>query len=89
MSLLRSITFQEGVWDAAAHAKIAEVAIAREQKCSTDAGTADRRPPEFARVHSVGTNSFDPVKRVAEVSLSQKLDGLDGPWTNYLEWIMW
>jgi hypothetical protein len=86
---LRSITFQEGVWDAAAHARIAEVAIAREQQCSADVAAADQRHPEFARVHSVGTNVLDPVRRVAEVSLSQKLDGLDRPWTDYVEWITW
>jgi hypothetical protein len=89
MSLLRSVTFQEGVWDAAAHVRIAEVAIAREQRCSVDVAAVDQRPPESARVHSVGTNVLDPVRRVAEVNLSQRLGGLDGPWSNYVEWITW
>jgi hypothetical protein len=89
MALLRSITFQEGVWNAAAQASIAEVAIAREQQCSTDESSAGQRPLEFARVHSVGTNILDPVKRVAEVNLTQRLDGLDGPWHNHVEWVTW
>jgi hypothetical protein len=89
MALLRSITFQEGVWNAAAQASIAEVAIAREQQCSTDESSAGKRPLEFARVHSVGTNILDPVKRVAEVNLTQRLDGLDGPWHNHVEWVTW
>jgi hypothetical protein len=89
MSLLRSITFQEGVWDAAVQAGIAEVAIARERQCCGDGPAAGWRPPEVARVHSVGTNVLDPVRRVAEVSLSLRLDGLEGPWTNYVEWITW
>jgi len=89
MSLLRSITFQEGVWDAAVQASIAEVAIAREQIYGIDGPAAGWRPPEFARVHSVGTNVLDPVRRVAQVNLTQRLDGLDGPWTNYVEWITW
>jgi Fungal specific transcription factor domain/Fungal Zn(2)-Cys(6) binuclear cluster domain len=89
MSLLRSITFQEGVWDAVVQASIAEVAIAREQIYGIDGPAAGWRPPEFARVHSVGTNVLDLVRRVAQVNLTQRLDGLDGPWTNYVEWITW
>ena len=89
MSLLRSITFQEGVWIAAAQASIAEVAIAREQQFYTDKSSAGQRPPEYVRVHSVGTNILDPVKRIAEVNSTQRLDGLDGPWSNYVEWVTW
>jgi hypothetical protein len=89
MSLLRSITFQEGVWDAAAQAGIAEVAIAREQQYCVDGPLTGWRPPEFARAHSVGTTVLDPVRRVAEVSVSQRLGGLDRPWTEHLEWIKW
>jgi hypothetical protein len=89
MSLLRSITFQEGVWDSAAQARIAEVAIAREQQYCIDDSSRGWRPPEFARVHSVGTNVLDPVRRVAEVCVSQRLGGLNGPWTNHVEWITW
>jgi hypothetical protein len=66
MALLRSLTFQEGVWDAAAHADITEVALAREQHYSADGLAAVNRPPEFARVHPVGTNVLDLVGRVVK-----------------------
>ena len=89
MTLLRSTTLQEGVWNAAAQASIAEVAIAREQQCSTGESSAAQRPLELARVHNVGTNILDPVKRVAEVSLTQRLDGLHAPWYNHVEWVTW
>lgn len=87
MTLLRSITFQEGVWNAAAQAGIAQVAIDRE-KFYNKPGSAEERPREFARVHSVGA-VIDPVKRTAEVHLSQKLNGLDGPWHDQVEWCSW
>lgn len=89
MALLRSITFQEGVWNAAAQASIAGVAIAREQQCSPKESSAGQRPLEVARVHSVGTNILDPVKQVAEVNLTQRLDGLEAPWHNHVEWVTW
>jgi hypothetical protein len=87
MSLLRSIRFQEGVWNAKAQASIAEVAIRRELSFN-DPSLPDQRPLEFARVHSVGT-IMDPVKRVAEVNLTQKLNGLDGPWHDHIEGCSW
>jgi hypothetical protein len=90
MSLLRSITFQEGVWNAAAQTRIAEVAIAMEQQYnSSDILLPDQRPPEFVRVHSIGSDFLDPVNRVANVHYSQKLDGLDGPWYDYVELVSW
>jgi hypothetical protein len=87
MSLLRSIRFQEGVWSAKAQTSIAQVAINREESFS-DPSLPDQRPLEFARVHSIGIN-MDPVKRVAEVNLTQKLNGLDGPWHDHIEWCSW
>ena len=88
MTLLRSITFQEGVWNASAQASRAQVAINREMVFD-EPGASNERPKEFVRVHSVGSEAFDPVKRVAEVTLSQKLNGLDGPWHGHVEWCSW
>jgi hypothetical protein len=85
--LLRSIRFREAVWDAAAQASIAQVAINREESFN-DPSLPLQRPFEYARVHSVGT-VIDPVKRVAEVNLTQKLNGLDGPWHDHVEWCSW
>jgi len=85
MSLLRSINFQEGVWEATAQASIASVAIAREQQGIVEG----ERPLEVARVYSVGSNVLDPLKRVAEVNLTQRLEGLEGPWSEYVEWAAW
>jgi len=87
IALLKSIKFQEGVWNASAQVAIAQVAIDRENAFNDVAGVADR-PMEFARVHSVGT-VIDPVKRVAEVILTQRLNGLDGPWHEHVEWCSW
>jgi hypothetical protein len=70
MSLVRSITFQEGVLNAAAKANITEVAIAVERRYDIDDASASERPLEFSRLHIVGTNVPDPVKRVAEVPLT-------------------
>ena len=88
LSLLRSICFQEGVWNAKAQASIAQVAINRELSFNNPS-LPDRRPLESARVHSVGVNVLDPVKRVAEVNLTQKLNGIDGPWHDHIEWCSW
>lgn len=88
LSLLRSIRFQEGVWNAKAQATIAQVAVDRELSFS-DPSNPSQRPSEFARVHSVGLDVNDPVKRIAEVSLSQKLNGVDGPWHSHVEWCSW
>lgn len=88
MTLLRSIQFREGVWNAVAQAAIAQVAIDRENSFM-DPSNLEDRPQEFARVHSVGANVYDPVKRMAEVNLTQKLNGLDGPWHNHVEWCSW
>ncbi|CZR69886.1 uncharacterized protein PAC_19786 [Phialocephala subalpina] len=87
MSLLKSINFQEGVWIAAAQVSIAQVAIDRENAFNDSTILSDR-PMEFARVHSVGT-VIDPVKKTAEVVLSQKLNGLDGPWHEHVGWCSW
>jgi len=87
MSLLKSIKFQEGVWNASAQLAIAQVAINRENAFN-DAASVTDRPLEFARVHSVGT-MIDPVRKVAEVILTQRLNGLDGPWHEHVEWCSW
>ena len=89
LALLRSIRFQEGVWSAKAQASIAQVAINREDSFNDDSSLPGQRPLEFARVHSVGVNMVDPAKRVAEVNLTQKLNGLDGPWHDHIEWCSW
>lgn len=89
MSLLRSIKFQEGVWNAATQASIAEVVIARELQCSLGSLVMGERPPEAARIHSVGTEILDPVRRIADVHMSQRLEGLDGPLSGYVEWVTW
>ena len=89
MHLLRSIKFQEGVWVPAYLAGMAQVAINREQLYFLGEPVEDQRPPEFARVHSVGSDRFDPVERTSMICLTQKLNGLDGPWTEYLELITW
>lgn len=88
MSLLRSIRFQEGVWNAAAQANIAQISIDRELTFDGHS-IPSQRPLEFARVHSVGCEIFDPLKRVAEVHLTQKLNGLDEPWHDHVEWCSW
>ena len=87
MTLLRSITFQEGVWNATMQASIAQVAVDRENLFS-ELESVGGRPKEFARVHSVGT-VIDPAKRIAEVDLTQKLNGLDGPWHDQIEFCTW
>lgn len=86
--LLGSIKFQEGAWDAAMHARVARVAIEREYASDAMGGTG-ARPAEFARVHSVGADELDQVKRVAQVTLTQKLSGMDGPWHRHIEWCSW
>jgi hypothetical protein len=88
MSLLQSIRFQEGVWNAKAQAAIAQVAINREESFN-DPTNPSQRPLEVARVHSVGLNVHDPVNKVAEINLTQKLNGLDGPWHDHVEWCSW
>lgn len=76
--------FREGAWSATAQASIAQVAISREESFN-DSSLPDQRPLEIARVHSVSLNEMDPAKRVAEVNLTQKLHGLDGPWHDHVE----
>jgi hypothetical protein len=88
MSLLRSIDFQEGVWITTIQAAIAQVAIDREGSFQDEA-VPGARPTEFARVHWVGVDILDLAKRVAEVHLGQKLNGLDGPWHYHVEWCSW
>ncbi|KUJ10119.1 uncharacterized protein LY89DRAFT_787754 [Mollisia scopiformis] len=88
ISLLRSITFQEGVWNAASQAAIAQVAIDRENYFK-DENNPSRRVSEFGRVHTVGIDVIDFVKKTAEVILSQKLNGLDGPWYEHVEFCTW
>jgi hypothetical protein len=50
ISLLRSITSQEGVWNAAAKASIVEVAIAVKRQVETDDPLTSEMPVGFARV---------------------------------------
>lgn len=88
LSLLKSIKFQEGVWNAVIMAAVASIAINKEQEYTGDGFLPDERPPEIARIHSIGTD-IDLVKRVSEVVLSRKLQGLDGPWTADEEYISW
>jgi hypothetical protein len=88
MSLLRSIEFQEGVWIAKIQAAIAQVAIDRENAFQDEAAPG-ARPAEFARVHSVGVDRVEPAKREAELNLTQKLNGLDGPWHDHVQWCSW
>jgi hypothetical protein len=88
MSLLRSIDFQEWVWITTIQAAIAQVAIDREGAFQDEAASG-ARPTEFARVHCVGVDILDLAKRVAEVHLGQKLNGLDGPWHYHVEWCSW
>ncbi|KAH8821435.1 hypothetical protein F5884DRAFT_867453 [Xylogone sp. PMI_703] len=88
MSLLRTIDFQEGVWNAVTMVSVASVVIAKEQEY-IDAGLEiDGRPLEVARIHSVGTD-IDASKRTSEVVMSWKLDGLDGPYTYVEEYVSW
>lgn len=54
-----------------------------------DEAALGARPAEFARVHSVGVERVEPAKREAEVNLAQKLNGLDGPWHDHVEWRSW
>jgi hypothetical protein len=88
MSLLRSIDFQEGVWISTVQAAIAQVVINREGAFPDEAAPGTR-PAEFARVHCVGVEILDLTKRLAEVHLGQKLNGLDGPWHYHVEWCSW
>jgi hypothetical protein len=88
VSLLKSISFQEGAWNAAIQVAMAQVAIEREYAFN-DANTVEARPAEFARVHTVGAEEVDHVNRIIKVTLTQKLNGLDGPWHIHTGWGSW
>lgn len=85
LSLLCSISYQEGAWNSKIQASIAQVVIEREKAFGIEDGG---RSGERARIHSVGSY-VDVENRWAQVEMTQKLEGLDGPFHEHFEWCEW
>lgn len=93
ISLLSTST-QEGVWIGPIQAAIAKRVVEIEEGQPYEQSPPPERikragdVPEFVRVHSVGTD-IDKVGRRAKMVVLQRCSGVEGEWSERVEWVSW
>lgn len=95
LSLIR-VAPREGVWVPEIHARVSERVIEIEEDRVLDWAHGDFHGascqfediPEWRRIHSVNMNPHKS-ERLVEVKYRRRLNGIDGEWDDFIEWVQY
>jgi hypothetical protein len=87
-SLLRRVNWREGVWDAPAMAKIADRLIAAEEEILGIFQDIEARVPGFWRTYAIAFG-IDWKTRHVQLFSNRRINGMDGEWSEQVEFLTW